>query len=498
MTQTEQKYLNDNGLMEAPKCYCGAPLRFRTYKTGYTKYCCPACANKDPEKKQKTKMGIMAKYGVENVSQLQSVKDKKVGKCNKGCGKPWTDKTRTIFKQTMMNRYGVTHPSQLPDYVEKREKTWVSKYGVKHISELESIKQSKRNKRDSATLIEHSDIENIVHRDGQTIYICECPVHGKFEIPCSIYYDRKRLGSELCTTCQPVGCINRSRLEAFIENILLEIGINFEKRVRGILDQKELDFYIPEHKLAIECNGVYWHSDKIKTDKKYHYKKFQQCSNLGIQLLQIWEDWIQNKPDIVRNLILSKLGMYDKRIFARKCTIREINQLDVDVILQYHIQGSVKAPIRLGLFCGDKLVACMLFNKFRGSMMGKYNSGHELARFCTLPGIQVVGGASKLLAYFISHYNPSRIISFSSNDISNGSLYRVLGFINNKQSSGSYWYIQNNSLIRYHRFHFRKSELAKLGYATGTEFEIMNQLQYYRIYDSGTTCWELEIKKETH
>ena len=496
MTRTEQKYLTDNGLSEPPKCYCGAPLNFRTYGLGYTKYCCPACANKDPRKKVKTKLNLIKKYGVENISQLQSVKDKKVGKCNKGHGKPWTDTQRDAFIATMIQKYGVAHPSQLPEYLSKREATWMAKYGVKHVSELERTKLAKRNKKDIETMLKHPDIVEIHHKNGQTIYTCTCPIHGKFEIPSGIYYDRVRIGSECCTLCQPIGCINKSKIETFIEDLLNEHGVEFQKHVRNILVKKELDFYIPSHNLAIECNGCYWHSDKIKTDKKYHFQKYSDCNTAGIQLIQMWEDWVQNKPDIVKDIILSKLGIYDERIYARKCLITEISQHDVDNILQYHIQGSIKCPHRIGLFYEGKLVACMMFNKFRGSMMGGSNIGYELSRFCTIPGVQIVGGASKMLTYFVRHYCPDKIISFSANDISNGALYKALGFINRKQSSGSYWYIENNSLIRYHRFHFRKSELKKMGYNDGTEFEIMNKLPYHRIYDSGTTCWELGIKKE--
>lgn len=496
MNQSEEKYLNDNGLIEPPKCYCGNPLKFRSYSRGYAKYCCAACANKDPRKKEATRKNMLAKYGVENISQIKAVKDKKAGKCNKGRGKPWTEAQHKLFKATMQQRYGVDHPSQLPEYIQKRENTWLTKYGVKHISELESTKQSKRNKKDMETISNHSDIVDIVHRDGITFYICNCPIHGKFEIPSGIYYDRKRLDSELCTMCQPIGYISKSKLESFIENLLIAEGVVFQKHVRGILDKKELDFYIPSHNLAIECNGVYWHSDKVKTDKKYHFQKYSKCNLARIQLIQIWEDWIQNKPDIVRDVVRSKLGIYNERVFARKCAVKEITQIEADNILQYHIQGTIKSSYRFGLFYDGRLIACMLFNKFRGNMMGKINSGYELSRFCTIPGMQVIGGASRLLKYFIRRYNPDKITSFSANDISNGNLYKALGFINKKQSSGSYWYIQHNTLIRFHRFHFRKSELKKMGYEYGTEFEIMNKRPYHRIYDSGTTCWELMIKKE--
>jgi hypothetical protein len=51
-------------------------------------------------------------------------------------------------------------------------------------------------------------------------------------------------------------------------------------------------------------------------------------------------------------------------------------------------------------------------------------------------------------------------------------------------------------LIRYHRYTFRKSELVKKGYDKNkSEFEIMDDLKYYRIYDSGQSKYMLIIKK---
>ena len=118
----------------------------------------------------------------------------------------------------------------------------------------------------------------------------------------------------------------------------------------------------------------------------------------------------------------------------------------------------------------------------------------ELTRFCNLKQYQVNGGASKLLKCFVNEYKPNTIVSFASHDISNGSLYEVLGFTKETETSGSYWYVDYN-MIRFHRYTFRKSELVKKGYdANESEFEIMDRLKYYRIYDSGQSKYILTVK----
>jgi G:T-mismatch repair DNA endonuclease (very short patch repair protein) len=59
---------------------------------------------------------------------------------------------------------------------------------------------------------------------------------------------------------------------------------------------KELDIVIPEIKLAIEYNGLYWHSiNGSKYKFGQHLSKTQSCEKLGYRLLYVWEDeWADN------------------------------------------------------------------------------------------------------------------------------------------------------------------------------------------------------------
>ena len=67
-----------------------------------------------------------------------------------------------------------------------------------------------------------------------------------------------------------------------------------------------------------------------------------------------------------------------------------------------------------------------------------------------------------------------------------------MGFVGGGVST-SYWYISYTA-HRYHRYHFNKNQLKKMGFdISQTEAQIMSKLPYYKIYDSGTTKWTLEI-----
>lgn len=134
----------------------------------------------------------------------------------------------------------------------------------------------------------------------------------------------------------------------------------------------------------------------------------------------------------------------------------------------------------------------MLFNKPRLGIGNTYD-GYELSRFANKLNTSVIGGADKLLKYFIKHYKPKEIISYADRRWSQGGLYNKLGFEETHKNNPNYWYIINN--VRKHRFGFRKHKLKDAGYdtMTKTEHQIMLERKIYRIYDSGTITYKKTI-----
>ena len=298
--------------------------------------------------------------------------------------------------------------------------------------------------------------------------------------------------STLCTKLLPIGQTNQgTTIELLIRDILDKYNIEYQTNIRSIILPKELDIYIPSKRIAIECNGIYWHSKK---EPSYHQNKFIECQQKGVQLLTLWEDWIRNKPEIVESIIKSKLGIIKNKVGARKCEVKLVeSSVCREFLNKNHIQGFSPSAIKLGLYYNNELVSVMTFSKSRVGI-GKNEDGYELVRFCNKLNTNIIGAASKLLNYFIKQYQPKQIVSYSSNDISNGNLYKVLGFTKENKASTAYWYINQIDFQRYHRFNFRKAKLKEMGYDTEnlTESQIMSELPYWKIYDSGTIRW---IKK---
>ena len=294
-----------------------------------------------------------------------------------------------------------------------------------------------------------------------------------------------------------IGKQSKEEIE-LVEYIKTIYSKEIQTSIRGLISKKEIDIFIPYLNIAIEYNGLYWYSDKIRLDPNYHINKTMDCLNKGIRLIQIFSDEWMNKKDIVKAKIKSIIGeKQDNRIYARKCIIKEIDPIQKNKFLnQNHIQGEDKSKIKLGLFYKEELVGVMTFSNPRMIMGGKYKPQfYELSRYATK--YNIIGGASKLLSYFIKQYNPLHIFSYSDNrwsDLEN-SMYSKIGFKKESISKPNYSYTKN-FLERIHRFNFSKQNLKLKGIdiTNRTEKEIMDELGYCRVWDCGVTKYVLDLK----
>jgi hypothetical protein len=258
---------------------------------------------------------------------------------------------------------------------------------------------------------------------------------------------------------------------------------------KRIISPLELDVYIPEKKLAIEFDGLYWHSEESGKDKKYHLNKTELCEKQGIQLIHIFEDEWLMKHDIIKSRLKNLLGIYDKTIYARKCEIKKVDsKLSKEFQEENHIQGSVNAKIHLGLFYKNELISLITFGKCRFDKKHEW----ELLRFCNKLGYHVPGSASKLLKYFEKNYKPKSLVSYADRRWSIGKVYKKLGFKFLHNSNPNYWYFNKNRK-RFSRINFQKYKLKNLLEnfdENKTEVENMKANGYNRIFDCGNMVFE--------
>lgn len=103
------------------KCKCGNKVSFnKNWLDGYRKACSSKCSQSDISTKEKRKLTIINKYGVDNIAKLDSIKEKQAN--------------------TNIERYGTKSSFQNKDVQDKWKKNVKEKYGVDHIFQIDNIK----------------------------------------------------------------------------------------------------------------------------------------------------------------------------------------------------------------------------------------------------------------------------------------------------------------------------------------------------------------------
>lgn len=314
-----------------------------------------------------------------------------------------------------------------------------------------------------------------------------CPIHGIFE-----QTPNNHLAKHGCPKCVENTSSYQKELIDFIQNVLsTNVVINDRKQI----EPYELDIYIPTYQIAIEFNGLYWHSDKY-VDENYHLLKTNLCKEKGIQLIHIFEDEWVYKKDIVKSRLRNLFHKNERVIYARKCIVKNIDfKITSDFLNKNHIQGNCISRYRYGLYYNNELVSIMTFGYKRKSL-GSINDGSfELLRFCNELNTTVIGGASKLLNYFIDEIKPSTIISYCDLRWSNGNLYRTLKFSYIHTSRPNYFYVIGNK--RENRYKYRKNILMEKYNCSKdiSEKEFMSQNNIKRIYDCGSMLFAIKLKE---
>ena len=479
-TQFKEKiYIFINKLNGIPTCKnCNKQLTFKkSLREGYGSYCSVSCTNKHDEHILKSKLKWKEKEK-DIKKKMSNTNLKKYGVTN-------IFKDSEYIQLKTKEKLGVINPNKLNSVIEKRKKTNLKRYGVTNTLLLHNSRKNNQNSKLISFNKKYKGL-NVINDSGDYVKIkcnkCNC----EYDIDRSLLFYRFKNKINPCTLCNPVSEL-KSIKEKEIIDFLKSLELNIIEGDRNILNGKEIDIFLPDFNIGIEFNGLHWHCEKY-VDKDYHINKTNICESNGVQLIHIFEDeWVNNK-DIVKSRLKNLFNLTDKKIYGRKCIIKEVNTKDkTKFLVDNHIQGKVGSKINLGLYYNDELVSIMTFGNGRIVMNGVKNEW-ELLRFCNKINHSVVGGASKLFKHFIKTHNPNDIISYADRRWSQGKLYQQLGFNKTHNSTPNYFYVINNE--REHRFKYRKNLLIKRGFDENkTEREIMNDRKIYRIYDCGNIVY---------
>lgn len=444
-----------------------------TYKK-YSNYCSIYCQNHSVEHRNKllefnssdegkesirkktikTKTTNVEKYGTVSYLTSDYYKKSRIGKTNF-----ISEDTRNIFITTMNEkvRPKIVHFSKMESGLTNYRNVCIKRLGIENVTDAESFK--------TYLINEHHNKERTIQNIAKEIKLNTSSL--------ARWFDRLDIEIKYFFT-------STDHIE--IVNYLKNIGVSsIKENNRNIIKNTELDIYLPEHNLAIEYCGLYWHSELFK-DKNYHKNKYEKCKEKGIRLLTIFQnEWVYNK-NIVKSKLKNILNLGTETIYARKCKIVRLKHYSEvsEFMANNHIQGAGRGGSYLfGITYNDNLIGCMIFKKSKDStiILDRYATSHT-----------VVGGFSKCLKYASSILKTDgidEIESFADLRWSVGNLYIKNEFTEKYILSPDYSYIRNDSL--FHKFNFRHTRLRKMKQydSTLSESENMKKMNIHKIYDCG-------------
>jgi len=442
-----------------PKCsHCDNQVNFVSYTKGYRQSCSNKCAQLSASVIEKTKQTNLSRYGVEYVQSNKTIqkKSRTTVNCKYGVDNiSQLESIKELKKSSCLNSIGVESP--LHGYYKKQ--SVLKKYGVDNVQKVKSIKQKRIDtirRRFYMSLFSSDRLNGLSTPQFSLTEYLDSGYYNEYKFECNscgeVFHDCLEDGDiPKCPSCYRI----RSNFELEVSSYIKTIYTGtIHENDRTMLDGLELDIYIPELNLAIECDGLYWHSEENGKFRDYHLNKTDECEKKGIRLIHIFEDEWLYKKDIVKLILTNQISPSSDTVYGRHCVVSEIpSRQCIDFLKCHHLQGSDNSSIKLGLLYDNELVSVMTFGRDRFSKSNSY----EIYRYCVTK--TVVGGANKLFTHFIRNYNPTRIVTYSDKRYFTGGVYLNIGMVKLADTDPGYWYFSRKKYYRQHRFSFRKSNL---------------------------------------
>lgn len=426
---------------------------------------------------------ILNKYGVENISQLSEIKQKKKDKSVEkyGVDNPMkATKVKEKIKRNNIEKYGVENPMQLKEVQDKLKKKINEKYGKEFALQVYDFQKKYRN-----TMNKRYGKNNPSKIKEMKIKIINTNI-DKYGVPYACMLEQ----------CKNANGYTRSKINREFSQKLNELEIKNEQEFN--IGKYSFDIKLKNSNILVEINPTYTHNSTIginfrnhykqPTEIEYHYNKTLKAKENGYKCIHVF-DW--DSQEKIINMLKPK-----EKIYARNLDCKEISQEEAtDFLEKYHLQGSCRGQkVRAGLFYNDELVEIMTFGKPR------YNKKYEweLLRLCSHSDYKIVGGANKLFKHFLIDYKPQTIISYCDNSKFDGDVYKILGFkLLDYGKPSKHWYNMKtkqhitDNLLRQRGF----DQLFGTHYGKGTSNnDLMIENGFVEVYDSGQSIYAYEME----
>lgn len=254
----------------------------------------------------------------------------------------------------------------------------------------------------------------------------------------------RRLQRGKCYNCDPGGSLAQHELANWIR----ALGVQVDTNRRDLIGVLELDIYVPEHRLAIEYNGLYWHSVLHKSSI-YHSNKSELCRNNDITLIHVFEDEWRDKRQIIGSLIKQKLNLSPQKVDAQDCQVVELtDEQHKNFFNDNHIDGKIdgKNLVTFGLSLDNEILTTLVLKVTTCEVVG----------FCTKIDCAVVGGLSRLTAKAIEYAKKdgrSTLLTYVDARLGTLKSWSSAGWKQVDQTVPRFWWTDFSD--RYNRFKFK-------------------------------------------
>lgn len=457
---------------------------------------------------EKRKNKLLEKYNVTNVFQLEAIKEKtKQTNLKKYNAEHWSQNQKKYkeIKDHWINTLGVDHPNKLKENKNKisntlKKKNWniinknrkksnIKKYGVEHTSELETVKNKITNSMVANWGVKYpiqnknlkKKILSTKKERGQVIIIDNMTLNEiseKYGISLNVLYKNLNFNS------------TKEELKIFLDNYFNNksyLEIIAEKNLNLKFYNKKILNYRPDFKLSesayLNFDGLYWHSELIQADKYYHFNMRKEYEDAGLRIFQFREDEVNIKFPIIQSMLNNFLNLSKNKIFARKCSIRHVDQKKANIFLnKSHIMGSIKAK-HIGLYYFDELISILSYKKYKNIL--------KIERFCSKLNYVCIGGLSKLIKFLERNIDDIEIIqSWVDLRYGNGKSLEKINFTKEKETLGWKWADLNSKPKRTYNRLFCKANMDERRLS---EKEHAKEMNLVKIYDAGQRLYTRRI-----
>jgi hypothetical protein len=382
---------------------------------------------------------------------------------------PDSEKERT--KKTYREKTGYDHPSQNPDIQKKKEQNQRRRSGFNQPLQdpkvREKIKQTNLNRYGFESPLQSQEVREKIKQTNLNRYGTESPMQNP-EVK------EKSFQTQLTN-----GTLHKSHQEQELLEYCKTLDPGTHSTIVYLKDKQfQIDVLLPKFNVAIEYNGMFWHSEGNKLHyKNKHLDKTLACQEKGYRLIHIWEtEWL-SKPQVVKNYLRSVMGIFDKRIPARKCSIKEVPKEQArDFLNQNHLQGSCPFNTALGLYHEGALVAI--------AALGTHHRSGELnvaKRFAFAQGVQVIGGIGKLSKALLNLVEGNSIITWADRRLGAYEVYANSGWVLEEVLKPDYFYWSEGDRKVVSKQHYLQTK-KKYGLS---EREAAAKNRHLRIWDCG-------------